>query len=277
MPLPLRLDVALGRAGASPRGTPAPASLGLSAAFLRAPPEPRGLPPHRPPCLQMRSSPKDSRMAPSVHAYTAAMRAASEGGRWEAALSIWDDMQAAGCKPTGAHTHRARRGHATVRVQRCERAPSPRLAAAAAAADRARPPPFAAAQPPALPCPAPCPCSPHLPGPMPPYPRRRAGHAYAAVISACAAGGQWQKAVGLFDDMLAWGVRPDVVSCTALITGAGGSPAGQPCWGAMLRHAAGKAAGGCPAAAYTVSFTWLSFTRSVFPGRLPAGLFRLAD
>ncbi len=53
------------------------------------------------PCLQMRSSPKDSRMAPSVHAFTAAMRAASEGGRWEAALSVWDDMQAAGCKPTG--------------------------------------------------------------------------------------------------------------------------------------------------------------------------------
>ena len=49
--------------------------------------------------------------------------------------------------------------------------------------------------------------------------RAAAGHAYAAVISACAAGGQWQKAVTLFDEMLAWGVRPDVVSCTALITG----------------------------------------------------------
>lgn len=51
-----------------------------------------------------------------------------------------------------------------------------------------------------------------------------AGHAYAAVISACAAGGQWQKAVSLFDEMLAWGVRPDVVSCTALITGGLGRP-----------------------------------------------------
>ena len=51
--------------------------------------------------LQMRDAPKDSRMAPSVHAYTAAMRAASEGGRWEAALAIWDDMLKAGCKPTG--------------------------------------------------------------------------------------------------------------------------------------------------------------------------------
>ncbi len=50
---------------------------------------------------QMRDAPKDSRMAPSVHAYTAAMRAASEGGSWEAALAIWDDLQAAGCKPTG--------------------------------------------------------------------------------------------------------------------------------------------------------------------------------
>lgn len=51
---------------------------------------------------QMRDAPRDSRMAPSVHAFTAAMRAASEGGRWEAALAIWDDMQKAGCKPTGA-------------------------------------------------------------------------------------------------------------------------------------------------------------------------------
>ncbi|KAL4443011.1 hypothetical protein ABPG77_008502 [Micractinium sp. CCAP 211/92] len=50
---------------------------------------------------QMRDAPRDSRMAPSVHAFTAAMRAASEGGRWEAALAIWDDMQKAGCKPTG--------------------------------------------------------------------------------------------------------------------------------------------------------------------------------
>ena len=51
---------------------------------------------------QMRDAPKESRMAPSVHAYTAAMRAASEGGRWEAALAIWEDMQKAACKPTGA-------------------------------------------------------------------------------------------------------------------------------------------------------------------------------
>lgn len=55
-----------------------------------------------------------------------------------------------------------------------------------------------------------------------------AGHAYAAVISACAAGGQWQRAVSLFDEMLAWGVRPDVVSCTALITGEPGMSDGKP-------------------------------------------------
>ena len=50
---------------------------------------------------QMRQAPADSRMAPSVHAYTAAMRAAAEGGAWEAALSIWDDMKRANCRPTG--------------------------------------------------------------------------------------------------------------------------------------------------------------------------------
>lgn len=65
-------------------------------------------------------------------------------------------------------------------------------------------------------------------------PASPAGHAFAAVISACAAGGQWQRAVSLFDEMLAWGVRPDVVSCTALITGerrqqrAGSLPQPQP-------------------------------------------------
>jgi pentatricopeptide repeat protein len=41
------------------------------------------------------------------------------------------------------------------------------------------------------------------------------------VISACAAGGRWQRAVSLFDEMLSWGIKPDVVSCTALITALG--------------------------------------------------------
>ena len=47
------------------------------------------------------------------------------------------------------------------------------------------------------------------------------GHAYAAAISACAAGGQWQRAVQLFDSMLDSGIRPDVVSCTALVSALG--------------------------------------------------------
>ncbi|KAG7669362.1 hypothetical protein Ndes2437B_g05514 [Nannochloris sp. 'desiccata'] len=50
---------------------------------------------------RMRAAPADSKLAPTVHAYTAAMRAAAEGGRPTAALAIWDDMQGAGCKPTG--------------------------------------------------------------------------------------------------------------------------------------------------------------------------------
>ncbi|KAG2430965.1 hypothetical protein HYH02_013498 [Chlamydomonas schloesseri] len=93
----------------------------------------------------MRAAPAGSRMAPTVHAYTAAMRAATEGGRWYRALDIWADMRAARCEPTG--------------------------------------------------------------------------HAYSAAISACAAAGDWRRAVALFDEMTGpGGIRPDVVSCTALIT-----------------------------------------------------------
>lgn len=44
------------------------------------------------------------------------------------------------------------------------------------------------------------------------------GHAYAAAISACAAGGEWEQAVKLFNDMMSHNIKPDVVSCTALIT-----------------------------------------------------------
>jgi len=95
--------------------------------------------------LQMRDAPPNSPMSPTVHVYTAAMRAATEGGRWARALDIWEDMRRAGCQPTG--------------------------------------------------------------------------HAYAAAISACAAGQDWLRAVALFDDMSGRaGIRPDVVSCTALIT-----------------------------------------------------------
>ena len=51
----------------------------------------------------MRDAPRGSRLSPSVHAYTAAMRAAAEGGRPEAALAIWDDLEAArpAVRPTG--------------------------------------------------------------------------------------------------------------------------------------------------------------------------------
>ena len=45
-----------------------------------------------------------------------------------------------------------------------------------------------------------------------------AGHAYAAAISACATGGEWRRAVSLFDGMLENSIQPDVVSCTALIS-----------------------------------------------------------
>ncbi len=45
------------------------------------------------------------------------------------------------------------------------------------------------------------------------------GHAYAAAIGACAAGQDWQRAVALFDDMTSRAsIRPDVVSCTALVS-----------------------------------------------------------
>jgi len=96
----------------------------------------------------MRAAPPGSRMAPSVHAYTAAMRAAAEGGCWQRALDMWDDMAKAACRPTG--------------------------------------------------------------------------HAFAAVISACAAGGEWRRGAALFDEMRnRWGIKPDVVSCTALVTAFG--------------------------------------------------------
>ncbi len=50
---------------------------------------------------RMRDAPAGSRLAPSVHAFTSAMRAAADGGAWEKALDIWNDMVAAGCQPTG--------------------------------------------------------------------------------------------------------------------------------------------------------------------------------
>lgn len=49
----------------------------------------------------MRNAPANSKMAPTVHAYTAVMRAAAEGGRWEKALTVWNDLEAAGVAPSG--------------------------------------------------------------------------------------------------------------------------------------------------------------------------------
>ena len=48
-----------------------------------------------------------------------------------------------------------------------------------------------------------------------------AGHAYAAAISACAVGSVWTRAVELFDEMMEVNIKPDVVSCTALISALG--------------------------------------------------------
>lgn len=65
---------------------------------------------------QMRDAPAGSRLAPSVHAYTAAMRAAADGGCWEKALCIWSDMIAAGCQPTGefcTHSDKPIRSHSS--------------------------------------------------------------------------------------------------------------------------------------------------------------------
>lgn len=45
-----------------------------------------------------------------------------------------------------------------------------------------------------------------------------AGHAFAAAISACASGGNWARALTLFNEMLLEKIQPDVVSCTALVT-----------------------------------------------------------
>ena len=49
----------------------------------------------------MKDAGPGSNMVPSVHAYTAAMRAAAEGGAWDKALDIWSDMELRNCKPTG--------------------------------------------------------------------------------------------------------------------------------------------------------------------------------
>ena len=49
----------------------------------------------------MRAAPRASPLTPTVHTYTAAMRAAASGGRWGEALAVWADLEAAGVRPTG--------------------------------------------------------------------------------------------------------------------------------------------------------------------------------
>ena len=44
-----------------------------------------------------------------------------------------------------------------------------------------------------------------------------AGHAYAMAIRACAGIKNWTRAVALFEEMAEAGIKPDVVSCTALV------------------------------------------------------------
>ena len=51
--------------------------------------------------VRMRSAPPLSALAPSVHAYVAAMQAACEGKRWKKALGVWADLKASTCQPNG--------------------------------------------------------------------------------------------------------------------------------------------------------------------------------
>ena len=43
-------------------------------------------------------------------------------------------------------------------------------------------------------------------------------YSYNALISACEKGGQWERAVEVFEEMKAAGVKPDVITYSALIT-----------------------------------------------------------
>jgi pentatricopeptide repeat protein len=117
------------------------------------------------------------------------MRAATEGGRWVEALEIWDDMQRAGCQPTGE--------------QLCCCWFTDPCAWRFFSGDGSNDVAVLTFMRPSHSC-----CD--------------AGHAYAAAITACAAGADWQRAVALFESMTSHaGIRPDVVSCTALISALG--------------------------------------------------------
>ena len=150
----------------------------------------------------MRDAPAGSKLAPSVHAFTAAMRAAAEGGYWERALDIWQDMEKAGCRATGEIVSKWE-----CRLRAVVLGP---IVQGSILSE------FACWYSLTLLF-----CS-ILPGrnlkhfPVVAQHHVCTGHAYAAAISACAVGGAWQHAVRLFDEMLDWQIKPDVVSCTAL-------------------------------------------------------------
>lgn len=131
---------------------------------------------------QMRSSPHSSKMAPTVHAYTAAMRAATEGGKWERSLGIWEDMIAAGVQPSGhafaaAISSCAAGGQWQKACDLFESMLQHRI------------------QPDVVSC--------------------------TALISALATGGQWQQSEQVVSWMLQSGVRPNVRTYTALLNSLG--------------------------------------------------------
>ncbi|DBA66999.1 TPA: hypothetical protein ACH3X2_002107 [Trebouxia sp. C0005] len=123
-----------------------------------------------------------SNMAPSVHAYTAAMRAAAEGGAWEKALDIWSDMEQRNCKPTG-------HAYAAV-ISAC---------AAGGAWQRAV----------------------QLFDQMLQYQIKPDVVSCTALITALGADGQWKRGSQVVDWMLRSGVKPNVRTYTALITAMG--------------------------------------------------------
>jgi len=131
---------------------------------------------------RMRGAPQNSKMAPTVHAYTAAMRAATEGGKWQKALEIWQDMGSAGVEASG---------HAFAAA----------ISACAAGGDWQRACSLfeqmlqCGIQPDVVSC--------------------------TALISALATGGQWQQSEQVVNWMLQSAVRPNVRTYTALLNSLG--------------------------------------------------------
>lgn len=159
--------------------------------------------------MEMRDAPVGSRMTPTVHAYTAAMRAATEGGKWHKALEIWGDMRKAGCEPTG-HAYAAG------------------ISACASAMDWLRAVQLfeemcqAGIRPDVVSC--------------------------TALITALASAGQWQRAESVVRWMLDYGLKPNVRTYTALMTALGNAKQWEramdmiqlmqtPSWGAVSPNA----------------------------------------